>query len=70
MEPKSQIYQHIKTGGIYVVITDATIESDMESAVVYKSLNDGRVWVRPASEFYDPERFENLSRQQIADMLS
>lgn len=62
MEPRSQVYQHIKTGGLYVVVTDAELEANLSSVVVYKSLADGRVWVRPASEFYDETRFRNLPR--------
>jgi hypothetical protein len=62
MEPKSEVYVHMKTGGLYVVLTDAELETDLSRVVVYKSLKDGRIWVRPASEFYDPERFGNLPR--------
>lgn len=62
MEPKSEVYMHLKTGGLYVVLTEAEIEHDLTSAVVYKSLADGRVWVRPCAEFYDENRFRNLSR--------
>ena len=66
MEPKSEIYQHIKTGDLYVILTDAEYEATLVPVVVYKSLKDGRIWVRPASEFYDPDRFRHLSRNDVA----
>jgi hypothetical protein len=61
MDPKSEIYQDIKTGGMYVVLAVAEQEENLSRVVVYKSLKDGRVWVRPCSEFYDEIRFKNLS---------
>lgn len=62
MLEQSEVYVHLKTGGLYVVLSDAELEADLSRVVVYKSLKDGRVWVRPASEFYDQERFQNLPR--------
>lgn len=68
MEPRSEIYRHIKTGGLYVVIADAEMEANGDFAVVYRSLDDGRIWVRPSSEFYDETRFKNLTRAECASM--
>jgi hypothetical protein len=65
MEEMSEIYRHAKTGGLYVVIADAELEANMTTVVVYKSLADGRAWVRPASEFYDPERFVQVPRRLL-----
>lgn len=65
MEPKSEVYQHIKTGGLYVILAHAEYEANLAHVVVYKSLKDGRIWVRPASEFYDDTRFKNLSRNDL-----
>lgn len=45
--------KHVKTGGLYVVLCEAVIEATMTKAVVYKSIHDGTVWVRPSSEFCD-----------------
>lgn len=62
MSAKSTVWIHKKTQGLYVVIDmDANIEATLEKAVVYKSLETGQVWVRPASEFHDG-RFDNLSQ--------
>jgi len=48
----------MKSGGIYVVIAhEATREHDLEPVVVYRACSDGRIWVRPAIEFFDG-RFE------------
>lgn len=44
------VYQHHK-GGVYTVICVATLEATMERVVVYQSRVDGRVWVRPVSDF-------------------
>lgn len=45
--------RHVKTGGHYVVLCEATIEATMVKAVVYKAVRDGTTWVRPVSEFCD-----------------
>jgi len=72
----TEIYRHIKTGGLYLVLCDdAKMQAkdwfrdihkndqiiydeqvDMEPVVVYTSLKDHKVWVRPTEEFM--ERFE------------
>lgn len=57
---RGTLYRHLKTGGHYYVETDeATIEKTGERAVVYTSVKDGRVWVRPFDEFNDG-RFERV----------
>lgn len=46
-------HRHLKTGGLYRLISDqATIEATMTPAVVYEG-SDGKLWVRPKSEFFD-----------------
>ena len=47
------LYRHEKTGGLYYVITEATLETTGELVVVYRSISDGHDWVRPADEFFD-----------------
>lgn len=44
-------YRHFK-GGTYVVLNHATLESDLTDVIVYQSLIDGRIWVRPKEEFF------------------
>jgi hypothetical protein len=42
----------VKTGGIYTLLHEATREADLEPVIVYQG-EDGRVWVRPRTEFFD-----------------
>lgn len=46
------IYRHFR-GGYYLMRSMATIEKTGEIVVVYESLQDHQVWVRPLSEFTD-----------------
>lgn len=47
-------WKHLKSGGLYVVLhDDATREDDLEPVVVYQAVDGGRIWVRPAIEFFD-----------------
>lgn len=47
-------WQHVKSEGLYTVLyDDAEIESTLERAVVYRSVETGRIWVRPHAEFFD-----------------
>ncbi len=45
-------YKHFK-GGLYELICEATDSETQSDLVVYKSLNDGRVWVRPKKMFFE-----------------
>lgn len=45
--------RHVKTGGCYIVVCEATIEATMTKAIVYRSVKDGETWVRPLTEFCD-----------------
>lgn len=46
------IYRHFR-GGYYLMHSMATIEKTGEVVVVYESLQDHQVWVRPLSEFME-----------------
>lgn len=46
-------YKHVKTGGFYEVLDIATLEATGELAVVYKSTENCRRWIRPYEEFCD-----------------
>lgn len=52
-------HRHIETGGLYTEMSRGLIERDLTPAVIYRG-EDGQLWVRPASEFDDPTRFERL----------
>lgn len=43
------ILQHYK-GGRYLVLMQGTLEGTVAPAVVYASLADGRIWIRPLAE--------------------
>lgn len=45
------LYRHFK-GGLYIKLCTATLEANLEAVVVYISLRDFRIWVRPSSSFY------------------
>ena len=49
----SSIYRHFK-GGYYIVHSLAHSEKTGEELVVYQSLQDGMIWIRPVSEFQEP----------------
>ena len=51
-EVKLGIYKHFK-GGVYQVIENALDSETLEEVVVYKSLNDGSIWVQPAYMFLE-----------------
>lgn len=48
-----EIYLHIKTGRLYQIVCLGLIEFDQVMAVVYRSLIDDVVWIRPMAEFMD-----------------
>lgn len=60
------IYQHKKTGGLYGFMGMALLESTHETVVIYRNLESQRVWVRPATEFFDG-RFEFKSLIELED---
>lgn len=57
---QQEIFRHKKTGGVYAVVCNATRESDGVPLVVYRNLDTGALWVRPADEFHDG-RFERVA---------
>ena len=64
-DPRSEVYRHQKTGGLYIVIEwDVYIEASVTKAVVYRNICDGLTWVRPYEEFMDG-RFECLSCDEL-----
>lgn len=45
-------YKHPINGDVYEILHEAFNSSDMSEQIVYKSLQTGKVWVRPKSEFF------------------
>jgi hypothetical protein len=44
-------YRHYK-GGLYELVCEATLESDLTPMIVYRAAN-GTVWIRPKSVFFE-----------------
>lgn len=44
-------YQHYK-GGIYELVCEATLESDLSTMIVYRAAN-GSIWCRPQAVFFE-----------------
>jgi hypothetical protein len=44
-------YRHYK-GGLYELVGEATLESDLTPMMVYRAAN-GTLWVRPKSVFFE-----------------
>ena len=55
-----ETYRHVKTNGVYEVICNARNEKSLETMVVYRKVDTGERWVRPAAEFNDG-RFVRLT---------
>lgn len=47
------IWQHVKSGGRYQIITSALMEDTGKLVVVYQNIDSMVVWVRSHAEFYD-----------------
>lgn len=44
-------YRHYK-GGIYELVGEATLESDLSPMIVYRA-EDGSLWIRPKAVFFE-----------------
>lgn len=56
---EGQVWQHYKTKGEYTILGIGQLQVksadlDMKDCVIYKSLSDGKVWVRPMEDFIEP----------------
>lgn len=59
------IYKHFK-GNIYEVIDIALHCEDLTEYVVYKSLKDGKTWIRPKDMFLsevDHKKYPNITQK-------
>lgn len=58
------VFKHKKRGTTYTIVGTAEVQAeepltDYEVVVVYRCTEDGKLWVRRTSEFYDG-RFEEV----------
>lgn len=58
---ENRIYRHYK-GVEYELMTIGELEHDLTQVVIYKSLLDGTVYVRPVQEFQD--KFDLVDREE------
>jgi len=68
MQPgfKKGTYKHFK-GGLYEALFLAkNSENPKEDLVVYKSLENGQVWVRPAKMFFEEVKREEYEGPRFA----
>lgn len=62
-------FRHVKRGTTYEVLAIAENENQRgASVVVYRGEDDGKVWTRPADQFFDG-RFEELSQRPAEKLL-
>jgi hypothetical protein len=52
------LYKHYK-GALYRVLGECKHSETLEDMTVYMSVNDGLLWVRPTSMFYEIVELEN-----------
>lgn len=68
MEPMSTVWIHLKTGGYYTVVCEGVEEATGEHVVIYRSLADDKVWVRPSLEYYDG-RFVLMTADEVKRLV-
>jgi len=57
-------YRHYK-GGLYELVCEATLESDLTPMIIYRA-QDGSVWARPKSVFFELIEVEGLMVPRFA----
>ena len=62
-----QRYRHYK-GGLYEVIEMALHSETLETLVVYRNLQTGLLWVRPATMFLEDVVIEGKTLQRFTPM--
>ncbi|MBV8666104.1 MAG: DUF1653 domain-containing protein [Burkholderiaceae bacterium] len=57
-------FRHYK-GGIYELVCEATLESDLTPMIVYRAA-DGSIWCRPKGVFFEPVEVEGRTVQRFS----
>lgn len=52
-ESLNSVFKHYKGNYYLVLIDNAKLESNEEEMVVYKSLKDSQIWIRPKKQFFE-----------------
>jgi hypothetical protein len=67
-EDKPMQFRHYK-GGIYDLVCEATMESDLTPLIVYKAA-DGSVWCRPKNVFFELVEVDGKPVQRFIPICS
>ena len=59
-------YRHYK-GGLYELVCEATLESDLSTMIVYRAA-DGSVWCRPAAVFFELIEVDGVKVQRFTPL--
>lgn len=59
-------YRHYK-GGIYELVGEATLESDLTSMIVYRAA-DGALWIRPKAVFFELIEIDGVLTPRFAPL--
>lgn len=59
-------FQHYK-GGIYELVCEATLESDLSTMIVYRAAN-GSIWCRPRQVFFEMIEVDDKQVQRFTPM--
>lgn len=66
MKGEIMLYTHVKTGNLYEVLdSEAKLERTCDPVVVYRSVETGKTWVRPQSEFFDGRFLPTMTIEDI-----
>lgn len=57
-------FKHYK-GGIYELVCEATLESDLTPMIIYRAAN-GSIWCRPKSVFFELIEVDGKAVQRFA----
>jgi hypothetical protein len=67
---KTNVFRHIKSGGMYKLLHDtAKLESTLTPVVVYQNFKTYEIWVRSKKEFFDG-RFEAITNDKEFEFSS
>lgn len=59
-------YRHYK-GGLYELVCEATLESDLSTMIVYRAAN-GSIWCRPATVFFELIEVDGVKVQRFTPL--
>lgn len=68
MNDEGKRYRHYK-GGLYEVVAHALREDTEEPVVVYRSLQDGKVWVRAEPLFYGEQEWQGQTVKRFTRVV-